>query len=852
MVLYILFLDTSYIIKFSLWSMDEKEFLLFSIGIDVIVTALAIFYYLLLSKEEPNKHTKEDAFISDIFKATILICGLLFFLAAIGYHIGPYIEMTKSYFLRLPMVSNSAVKVAFLAMICFYVWKDPRKNMPALSIVIVAHIISIIVQFIYCFHSKADVLTGLPLVTNTRSMLLGAVGLDTVITAALLMMYLAYWKKLHGNPTFLRPGEFRSLQSIAHIMVGETNQGSLPISSFEIAKNVDRHLSAMTAVKRWIYNVDLYILQLLPVMSGYGPFSEMSHELKTKFIKNRFYVGNYKDLVKNKLSNFIRASIRIVQQLSFVGYYSDEKTYNSIGYTKFSERSNNPPPPAAIVDLDVLLPHNMDDDNYEADVCIVGSGAGGSILAYELLKQGRSVLMLEKGKYVRPIEFNEDEVQMIGKLYGDGVFQQTRDFKFTILQGNCVGGSTVVNNAVCFDPPQRVIKKWNDEYKSGIDITALNTSIAAVRDLISVKRQTGIVLNPGDRLIDEGLKKMDPSHTIFESNIVEANITGCLGCGYCNIGCKYGKKMSMLDVVLPLAQKEYPNKLKIVAECKVDKLISKSGVQFEVGEILATLSNKKQIRIKANTVILSAGPIASSYILKSSGIGSNLPVGKHLCFNVGAAAFGVFNEVIDAYAGLQISHYYKPKDPKLHNVVFESWYNPPVSQAINSPQWFEKHFANMKNFNKMLAIGLLVGSESEGTVKQALTGGPDVIYSPNRNTRENLAEGLILAGKLLFASGAKKVLLNTWSNTEFTSESDLDKIRSIVIDTDELAIGSGHPQGGNAISTDKSQGVVDENFKVHGYSNLYICDGSVIPSSLGVNPQLTIMALAHYASSRIH
>ena len=95
-------------------------------------------------------------------------------------------------------------------------------------------------------------------------------------------------------------------------------------------------------------------------------------------------------------------------------------------------------------------PNDVDKDVFETDICIVGSGAGGSIAAYELVKKGYKVLLVEKGRYIQPKDFTEDEVDMIGKLYGHGVFQQTEDFKFTILQGSCVGGTTVVNNARMF------------------------------------------------------------------------------------------------------------------------------------------------------------------------------------------------------------------------------------------------------------------------------------------------------------------------------------------------------------------------------------------------------------------
>ena len=121
---------------------------------------------------------------------------------------------------------------------------------------------------------------------------------------------------------------------------------------------------------------------------------------------------------------------------------------------------DKPPPEPGPHALHVIQNADLGETQLDADVCIIGSGAAGGILAYELAKAGRSVLILERGAYVEPRDFTEDEVGMIGRLYADGVMQQTEDWRFTVLQGSCVGGSTTVNNAVCFRPPARVIDTW--------------------------------------------------------------------------------------------------------------------------------------------------------------------------------------------------------------------------------------------------------------------------------------------------------------------------------------------------------------------------------------------------------
>ena len=858
MVLYLIFLDTSTLLRFPPWSIDVKDFLLIAIGLDMLITLPVIILYIKYRKSikgKPSLENKEKEASTKVkLKPLMLFLGGLFAIAAVGYHIGPYFFNFKNFFIQLPMVSNSSVKVALLSLCCWYVYKNVKENVPIITIIIVGHVISIIVQLIYIPFSDIQPtidIIGIGFISE-KQLLIGAVLLDLLIGFVLINRYLKYWSDLY-EIQFLRPVEFRTLIALSDVIIEENTKKEI-VPPKDIAANIDKYIFNMQANKKWIYRVALFVLQIHPVIYGKAPLTELDFENKKKYLEDNFFKKDYKRKKSNFISNYIRALIRIGQQICFVGYYNDPRTWESIGFKTFTSRERfsrikipekNPHP------LEVMLPKDIEGNELKTDVCIIGSGAAGSILAYEMAKQGREVLLLEKGKYVEPRYFNEDEVEMIGKLFADGVFQQTEDFKFTILQGNCVGGSTVVNNGVCFDPPPNIIKQWNQirGQNAGIDEKELNKSVAHIKKFISVQKQINVRLNPGDELIGKGIKKLDPNKELFKTGIVEANISDCLGCGYCNIGCKYGKKLSMLDTVLPLAQKNFPEKLKILAECKVDRLSSISGSVRLVNEVRATLSTGKRIKIKAKTYIVAAGAIASSYILFKSGLNSYLPVGKKLCFNIGSPVYGLYDHVINAHDGLQISHYYKPL--KEEGFIFESWWNPPVVQAINMPGWFGEHYKNMQNYSKMLALGALVRSKPTGRLIQALTGGPGILYEPDQEERIKIAKGLKLAGEILFASGAKKVMLNSWSYHTFESKEELNQIDRIIKETDEVALGTGHPQGGNAISKNPKSGVVNDKFQVHGYGNLYVCDASIFPTSLGVNPQLTIMALAHYASTRI-
>jgi choline dehydrogenase-like flavoprotein len=287
-----------------------------------------------------------------------------------------------------------------------------------------------------------------------------------------------------------------------------------------------------------------------------------------------------------------------------------------------------------------------------------------------------------------------------------------------------------------------------------------------------------------------------------------------------------------------------------MADCEVTRIRQMSGDPKRVIDLHASSRAGLKVTIRAQAFVLSAGAVQSSWAMIRSGVGRGLPVGKHLCFNMGSPMTAEFPQVLNSYDGLQISHYGLPRD---NGYAFETWFNPPVAQAVNMPGWFEQHFHNMQAFNRLMAVGVLVGTEGNAEVARALTGGPDVVYTPTKGDLAKMGVGMRQLASILFEAGASRVMLNTWGYDEFTDGSDatLDKLQEAVTRPDHLTLGTGHPQGGNAISRDPERGVVDPGLRVHGYENLFVCDASVFPASLTVNPQLTTMGMAHYAAQPI-
>jgi choline dehydrogenase-like flavoprotein len=645
-----------------------------------------------------------------------------------------------------------------------------------------------------------------------------------------------------GGGRFLPRLGFKALAALAEVVVDAER---LPPE--KVAANVDGYMGSFRAQRTWVVKVALVGLQLYPLRFLKPPLSMMKRDARRDFVEKRFI----RDIAYGRIHlarHLIQAMFRLSTQMAYLGYYSDEKTFDSVGYQPFEKRSRFPKELKKVPEdhrrVKTVAPGEIVGDTITADVVVVGSGAGGAIVAYRLAELGRSVLVLERGLHLHPSQFSEDEVKQISSLYADGALQLTRDFSFQVLQGMCVGGSTVVNNAVCFNLPDDVRDDWNRR-GAGLDPSRLATSFAKARDLVDVQRPPSKYLQRGADKFVEGADALGLTKPRHEVDVVEANIADCPGSGYCNIGCPYGTKLSMLDKVLPDGQEQFgAENLRVLPECRAEKVETKNG---RAAAVLARLGDGRKLRVEARTVVVSAGAIASSWLLMQSKVAKR--AGHGVCFNMGSPITAEFDDRLDSFDGVQISHYLRP--PAGSGYVMETWFNPVVSQALNMPGWLDDHRHNMSRFPYLTAAGVLVGTTEPGRLRPALTGGVDIDYTPAEKDVKTLIEALKLLSRIYLRAGAKRVMPSTFQFHAFTDEGEVDKLDFYLKNRRYLSIGSGHPQGGNALSGDDRTGVVDPSFRVHGFENLFVCDASVFPTATTVNPQLTVMALAEYAAPEI-
>jgi choline dehydrogenase-like flavoprotein len=556
-----------------------------------------------------------------------------------------------------------------------------------------------------------------------------------------------------------------------------------------------------------------------------------------------------------KIRESILKDLAKIKLLFIAGYYGEARVYPGINFISVETRFRHQPDKLKRLDLAPLQLYKPTTTEVRTEVCVIGSGAGGAVVAYHAATAGKNVVLLEEGKYIRSLEMTHDEGEMTAKLYKEGGLQSTVDLDMSILQGKCLGGTTAINNAICFrlnDPDLNrtdgsdILEEWR-RLGANIDAKELEAAYDRVEKMIHAQRLPEGIIGENGNVLLRGWKNLRAAGKInegYKSGIFRTNLNQCLGCGYCITGCRYERRFSMLETYIPEALK---NGARVIAECHAVKIETTgsraTGVRCELGD-------GRKLLVRAGKIVVACGAIGSSVLLMKSGIRKN--VGRRFSFNAATPMLAKFPQAINGFKGVQMAAYIDAGE-----FMLETLFVPPMAFAMMMPGWFNEHFERMKAYDRFACAGVLIGTEANGRVKRSslfrnLFGPVD--YRMQKADLEKMKRGMILLAQVFFAAGAESVYPATFVDLEmpasqFTTPADIEKfIHANIRRPSDLTLTSAHPQGGNSMSDNKKLGVVDSHFKVHGYDNLFVCDASVFPTAIGINPQLTIMAMADYAN----
>lgn len=495
------------------------------------------------------------------------------------------------------------------------------------------------------------------------------------------------------------------------------------------------------------------------------------------------------------------------------------------------------------------------DSTVSCDVCVIGSGSGGAWLAHELVKQGKSVVMLEEGGHHTKAEFDLTEAKAYPSLYQELGNRATDDLAITILQGRSVGGGTTVNWCASFRTPERILQHWAEHHGlESLNAQTLGPHWDEIEKRLHVAEWPLEKMNPNNRVLWDGLGKLG-----LDRGLIKRNVNNCANLGYCGLGCPIDAKQSMLVTTIPDAVERG---LTVYANASARR-IETSGrkatrVHVELLHPERDRPTGTKLVVEAKTVAVCGGAINSPALLLRSGIDAQGRVGTRTWLHPVVPMLARFEQPIEAWSGAPqsaYSHHFNDRGPGKVGFFLEV---PPVHPmlasvvATASGPLGRELLSSLPTLNACIAIAIdgLLPHETGGTVKlrSGAYGRHHFTYDLKPEHFEAFKTACIEMARIQFAAGAREVFSLHAEPIRLGSVDELGRLESAPWEPVRLRLATAHQMGGCTMGKDPARSVVDPSFKVHGYDNLFVVDGSVLPTALGVNPQITIMGLARHAA----
>jgi choline dehydrogenase-like flavoprotein len=499
------------------------------------------------------------------------------------------------------------------------------------------------------------------------------------------------------------------------------------------------------------------------------------------------------------------------------------------------------------------------DTEVSADVCVVGSGAGGAVLAEQLVAKGLRVVMLEEGGYHTRAEFNMRESWAYPALYQELGNRATDDQSVLILQGRSVGGGTTVNWCTCFRTPASVLEHWAAEFGvQGFSEAALAPHWEALEQRLHIQEWPLEVMNRNNRVLWDGCGKLG-----YSRGLIRRNVNNCAELGKCGLGCPTDAKQSMLVTLLPDAVE---GGLDIYANASARRLLVEGrrvrGVEAQLLEPSRDVPTGVTLRVRAKTVAVCGGAINSPALLLRSGLTGQGNVGKRLFLHPVVIMSAQMEEPVEAWAGAPqtaYSRHFIDRGPSRTGYFLEVPPLYPMIAATVLPGFGASHqelMAKLPYTQVTIALtvdGFLPG-DIGGTVR---LGKPQerrvhIDYPIRPWQWEAFRDACVTMARLQFAAGAREVVSLHASPVRLRPGDDVERLLAAAPwQTGRVRVATAHQMGGCCMGQDPATSVVDSSLRYHGLDNLFVVDGSVFPTSLGVNPQETIFGIARLRASDV-
>jgi len=506
-----------------------------------------------------------------------------------------------------------------------------------------------------------------------------------------------------------------------------------------------------------------------------------------------------------------------------------------------------PPLAALAVDADATL---------ECDVVVAGSGAGGGVVAGLLTAAGRDVVVLEKGGNPSSRDFTQVEGETFNELFLDRGMLMTDSGSMPILAGSCLGGGTVINWTTSFAPPEPVRAEW--DRRSGLTLfesRAFGESLERVQARLGVGTRWSTP-SRRDQLFEAGVRAQG-----WPVEAIPRNVADCLEgleCGYCTYGCRHGAKQSTAATYLRDAAAAGA---RLVPHCTVERIVVENGRATGVrGTVRGPDGRAHALTVRARAVVVACGAIWTPVLLRRSGL-ANPRIGQNLHLHPVSAMGAFFPERVEPWGGAMQARYcaqFADMDGQGYGARLETG---PIHFALPASAFGWANPRQLREDVGRLAhmghVGILLRDRDAGRVVPNRWGHPRVLYDVSKYDAAHMRRALEASARILAAAGAEELFTLQTPPTRcrprgagwldrFMAQADATGYRRL-----RMSYVSFHQMGTAAMAADPARGAVGADGQCFDVRGLYVADGSTFPAPSGVNPMITIMAVADHVAGAI-
>jgi choline dehydrogenase-like flavoprotein len=525
---------------------------------------------------------------------------------------------------------------------------------------------------------------------------------------------------------------------------------------------------------------------------------------------------------------FLRDLFLLFKTLAGVSYSRDARVQAALGVEARCEGTPSP------LRLDPEAMRAPGDDE-ECDVVVVGSGAGGASVARVLSEAGLSVIVVEEGDYYDASSYSTDVFEALPRLYRDsGLTVAEGRPAIPLPVGRCVGGTTVINSGTCFRAPDDILMRWRDEH--GIDwATSLEGEFEAVEEALSVTPVATGRVGRNAELCRLGAEAIGASNGPLARNAVDV-----VCCGSCPTGCAIDAKMAMHVSELPRA---------VAAGARIRSGQRVTRVLVEGGRAVG-VACRGGYRVRARAVVLAAGALGTPELLLTQGLANaSGDVGRHLRIHPACWVGALYDEPVRGWDGV------------MQSWAVDEWNDRGLFlEATFTPLSFGAHWlrgagapykSRLERIDQLGVIGVHLSDRSQGRVSVARGGRLKIGYKLTADDAAALRFGIARAADVHFAAGAREVYPQVGRVAVLRPGEQTPLVEQARFHPGELRLEAFHPMGTTRIGSDPRTSVVAPSGETHDVPGLYIADSGLFPTSLRVNPMITIMAVARRIAAGI-